>query len=143
LLARKAELEARMKASHHDEFLAMRLIRDRVPGFGDRYIGYPMDRLVEALEQYSPIRQAGQLKGNIVGANDEKISTAVKPSPVLEAGESKENIAVETVKESGGDGGESNSPFQAYNLPGLIVRLLDQLSTLGETAGQIKKAMKS
>jgi len=43
---------------------------------------------------------------------------------------------------SGGDGGESNSPFQAYNLPGLLVRLLDQLSTLGETAGQIKRAFK-
>ena len=97
-------------AASHDEFLAMRLIRDRVPGLGDRYIRYPMDQLVEALQQYSPIRQAVRLKGNILGVDNEKISTAVKPSPVLEAGESQENVAVETVKESGGDGGESNSP---------------------------------
>jgi hypothetical protein len=126
----------------HDEFLAMRLIRDRVPGLGDRYIRYPMDQLIEALEKYSPLRQARQLKGNIPGANDEKISTAFKPSPVSEAGETQDNVAVETVKESGGDGGESNSPFQASHLPDLLVRLLDQLSAIGETAGQIKRAMK-
>jgi len=66
---------------------------------------------------------------------------AVKPSPVLEAGEIKEKVAEETVKESGGDGGESNSPLQAHNLPVLLVRLLDQLSILGETAGQIKGAI--
>jgi integrase len=35
----------------HDEFLAMRLMRDRVPGLGDRYIHYPIDQLVEALQK--------------------------------------------------------------------------------------------
>jgi integrase len=97
-------------AASHDEFLAMRLIRDRVPGLGDRYIRYPMDQLVEGLEKFSPIRQASRLKGDIAGADDEKISTAVEPSPISEAGEIKENTAVETVKGSGGDGGELNSP---------------------------------
>jgi hypothetical protein len=43
---------------------------------------------------------------------------------------------------SGGDRGELNSLFQAYNLSGLIARLVYQLSTLGETAGQIKRAFK-
>ncbi len=102
----------------HDEFLAMRLIRDHVPGLGDRYIRYPMDQLVEALEKYSPLRQARQLKDDIPGANDEKISTATKLSPVSQAGEAKANTAVETVKESGGDGGESNSPSRR-SCPGL------------------------
>ena len=128
-------------AASHDEFLAMRLIRDRVPGLGDRNIRYPMDRLVEALQQYSPIRQAGQLKGNIVGANDEKISTAVKPSPVSEAGDSQENAAVETVKESGGDGGESNSPSRR-SCPGpatslvssLVLPVLPQLTELSRAS---------
>jgi len=36
----------------------------------------------------------------------------------------------------GGDWVESNFPFQAYELPGLLVRLLERLSILGETAGQ-------
>jgi hypothetical protein len=72
----------------------------------------------------------------------EKISTALKPSPVPETGEDRIDTAVETVKGSGGDGGELNSPFQDYNFSGLVARLLDQLSNLGETAGQIKRAFK-
>jgi hypothetical protein len=59
----------------------------------------------------------------------------------LEAGESPANVAVETFKDRGGDGGELNSPSQAYILPALLVRLLDQLSNLGDTAGQIKRAL--
>jgi hypothetical protein len=117
-----------------DEFLAMRLLRDRVPGLGDRYIRYPMDQLAEALEKYSPIRQIARLK--------EEISTAVSPSPVSEVEEGQENVAVETFKMSGGDGGELNSPSNNGNLPGLLLLLLDQLSMLGETADQIKKAIK-
>jgi len=39
-----------------DEFLAMRLIRDRIPGQNDRYISFPMVRLREALESYSPLK---------------------------------------------------------------------------------------
>jgi hypothetical protein len=110
----------------HDEFLAMRLIRDRVPGLGDRYINYPMDQMVEALQQYSPIRQASRFKGNIDGANDEKISTAVITSPVSQAGEVKPNTAVETVKEPGGDGGESNSPSRR-SCPGPATSLVSSL----------------
>ena len=106
----------------HDEFLAMRLIRDRAPGLGDLYIRYPMDQLVEALQQYSPIRQTRRNRGNIPGANNEIISTAIKPSPVLEAGESEENITVETVKDTGGDGGELNSPSRR-SCPGYPTRL--------------------
>jgi integrase len=110
----------------HDEFLAMRLIRDRVPGLGQRYISYPMDQLVEALQKYSPIKQLSRLKGDIVGTDDEKIPTAFKPSPVSEAGESQENVAVETVKESGGDGGELNSPSRR-SCPGPATSLVSSL----------------
>jgi hypothetical protein len=42
--------------------------------------------LVEALQKYSPIIQLSRLKGDIARADDEKISTAFKPSPVSEAG---------------------------------------------------------
>jgi hypothetical protein len=38
----------------HDEFLAMRLIRDTVPGLSNRSIRYPLDQLVDALLKYSP-----------------------------------------------------------------------------------------
>jgi len=124
------------KASH-DEFLAMRLIRDRVPGCGDRYIRYLMEQLVEALEKYSPLRQIARLKGNTLGSDDVKISTAVKLSPVLEAGESRDNVAVETIKVPGGDGGESNSPSRR-SCPGpatslvssFILPVLPQLTEL-------------
>ena len=37
---------------------------------------------------------------------------------------------------------ESRTPQPRCNLPVLLVRLLDQLATLGETAAQIKKAFK-
>jgi hypothetical protein len=37
--------------------------------------------------------------------------------------------------------GGSNSPSRADNLPGLLVRLLDQLTAIGKTAAQIKKAL--
>jgi integrase len=69
-------------AASHDEFLAMRLIRDRVPGLSDRYIRYPMDQLVEALEKYSPIRQVADdlLNGNSAVADNQKVSTDVKSS---------------------------------------------------------------
>jgi hypothetical protein len=56
--------------------------------------------------------------------------------------ESKENTAVEIVKESGGDGGELNSPPQSCHIPSLLIQLLDQLTAMGETAAQMKKAIK-
>ncbi|MFC1968216.1 tyrosine-type recombinase/integrase [Chloroflexota bacterium] len=47
-------------AASGDEFLAMRLIRDKIPGQSDRYIHFPMPRLREALGQYSPLQLAKQ-----------------------------------------------------------------------------------
>jgi site-specific recombinase XerD len=38
-----------------DYFLAMRLLRDKIPGQGERYIKYPLSRLVEDLRLYSPL----------------------------------------------------------------------------------------
>jgi hypothetical protein len=111
--------------SSHDEFLAMRLMRDRVPGLGDRYIRYPMDKLVEALEKYSPIRQAKESsqKSDIIDGDRQEFSGAVKPSAVSGAGQSLKTETVETIKEFGGDGGESNSPSKR-SCPGLTTSLV-------------------
>jgi|GEM_PF-4891575 len=43
-----------------DELLAMRLLRDAVPGVGSRYIKYPMGQLVAALKMYSPVKLDGK-----------------------------------------------------------------------------------
>lgn len=43
-------------AASNDELLAMRLLRDKVPGQSDRYIYFPLSRLAEALSRYSPLR---------------------------------------------------------------------------------------
>lgn len=43
-----------------DELLAMRLIRDSVPGLSNRYIKYPMGQLADALIKYSPVMLAGE-----------------------------------------------------------------------------------
>jgi hypothetical protein len=109
----------------HDEFLAMQLMRDRVPGLGDRYIRYPMDKLVEALEKYSPIRQAKESsqKNCIIDGDRQKDSGAVKPSVVSGAGQSLKIKTVDTIKEFGGDGGESNSPSKR-SCPGLTTSLV-------------------
>jgi len=47
-----------------DEFLAMRLIRDSVPGLSNRYIKYPMGQLADALKKYSPVILAGESEKN-------------------------------------------------------------------------------
>ncbi|MDO9333884.1 MAG: site-specific integrase [Dehalococcoidales bacterium] len=43
-----------------DEFLAMRLIRDVVPGLSNRYIKYPMSQLTDGLSKYSPVSVDGE-----------------------------------------------------------------------------------
>jgi hypothetical protein len=45
-----------VKEASGDEFLAMRLIRDKIPGQSNRHINCPMSQLVEALEHCSPLR---------------------------------------------------------------------------------------
>ncbi|MFC1992844.1 hypothetical protein ACFLV3_03430 [Chloroflexota bacterium] len=39
-----------------DEFLAMRLARDIIPGVHNRYINAPLAKLRESLLKYSPVR---------------------------------------------------------------------------------------
>jgi integrase len=70
-------------AASRDEFIAMRLLRDKIPGQSDRYINYSMPLLQEALQRYSPLRLIKQ----------------------KEAGSDQE-----PAKMAGGDGGELNSP---------------------------------
>jgi len=69
----------------NDEFIAMRLIRDKIPGQNDRYIKFPMPRLREALERYSPLC-------------------------LIKQKETGSGLSQEPANMSGGDGGESNSP---------------------------------
>jgi hypothetical protein len=45
-----------------DEFIAMRLLRDKIPGQSDRYINYSMPLLQGALQRYSPLRLIMQKK---------------------------------------------------------------------------------
>jgi integrase len=40
-----------------DEFLAMRLLRDKIPGVNDRYLVFPHAELMAALSQYSPLHR--------------------------------------------------------------------------------------
>ena len=66
-----------------DEFIAMRLLRDKIPGQSDRYINYSMPLLQEALQRYSPLRLIKQ----------KEAGSRLEPADM-----------------SGGDGGELNSP---------------------------------
>ena len=45
-----------------DEFLAMRLARDKIPGVSDRYINASPAKLRESLLKYSPIRLIKQMQ---------------------------------------------------------------------------------
>ncbi len=73
-----------VRQASRDEFLAMRLIRDRIPGLSDRYINFLLPDLVTALNRYSPLCLIKQkLGGGDDGADG---------------------------GDGGGDGGESNSP---------------------------------
>jgi len=45
-----------------DEFLAMRLARDKIPGVNDRYINAHPDKLRESLLRYSPLRLIKQVQ---------------------------------------------------------------------------------
>jgi hypothetical protein len=46
-----------VRKSSADDFLATRLLRDMIPGVGNRYIKVSEEELVEALTQHSPISQ--------------------------------------------------------------------------------------
>ena len=63
-----------------DEFLAMRLIRDSVPGLSNRYIKYPMGQLADALKKYSPVILAGE---------SEKMRSHETVTELVETGESQ------------------------------------------------------
>jgi hypothetical protein len=50
-----------VRKSSGDEFLAMRLLRDRTPGVGRRYINVSKAELVDALKKHSPLSQQAKL----------------------------------------------------------------------------------
>jgi integrase len=86
-----------------DHFLVMRLLRDIIPGVGNRYILFPRDKLVAALERYSPLTQtmtqphasgsprprseAGETQGST--SKKEKVPQAGEKTNLVEAGESR------------------------------------------------------
>jgi integrase len=74
-----------------DDHLAMRLLRDSVPGLTNRYIRYPMELLVEALQKYSPLIQTGEetplRKSRIKGKK-----LLIKRSPSSVSKTKKENL---------------------------------------------------
>jgi len=72
-------------AASNAEFLAMRLLRGKIPGQNDRYINSLLIQLAETLKRYSPLR--------LIGQNKTGSSTLAEPGRIL-----------------GGDGGELNSP---------------------------------
>jgi hypothetical protein len=83
----------------------MRPLRDNVPCLSNRYIRYPIALLVEALQKYSPLRQAGEkttppqvesgqneiARKEIIlpkaEASQNQIAPNTKTSPVSETGE--------------------------------------------------------
>jgi len=114
--------DLRRTSTSHDEFLAMRLIRVRVAGTGQRYIRYPMAQLVDALEKYSTLRQAGE-----DNSGEQLIKKSPPPSNFpTRVGKTPEIIAAETINESGGDGGELNSPSRR-SCPGHATGLVSSL----------------
>jgi hypothetical protein len=59
-----------------DEFLAMRLLRDTVPGMSRQYISYPMGQLVDALKKYSPVNVDGDItQSPVLEAKNEMVET--------------------------------------------------------------------
>ena len=87
-------------SASNDELLAMRLLRDSVPGLSNRYIKYPMEQLVTALKKYSPVCQIAENKK----ATDAEIKGEIekelpKLSPVCLSGESPKIANSETGKE--------------------------------------------
>jgi integrase len=67
-----------------DEFLAMRLARDVIPGINDRYINYSLTRLREDLIRYSPLRLVSQKR--TVQAGEKPTQTG---EYMVETGESR------------------------------------------------------
>ncbi len=69
-----------------DEFLAMRLIRDKIPGLSDRYINFPQNQLVEALARYSPLRLIASGRVSSGGDGGESNSPSRRSDPEYATG---------------------------------------------------------
>jgi hypothetical protein len=142
-----------------DEFVATRLLRDKVPGQSDRYINYPAARLREHLAAYSPLRHLDDpMKPARSRQPTPPSPDETAPVPLDAAPKSIENVKAGGGKISpgrqnklprqrfsscvdggvtpkdggcnGGDGGELNSVLTHQ----LVCSLLNQLAALGRTA---------
>ncbi len=116
-----------VRSASGDEFLAMRLIRDRIPGVGERYIQFPKEELVRALEKYSPLRQIGPEDGEPALTGESSIPPpAQEDSPASKRAEGEKTPTAEAENFSGGDGGGSNSPSRR-SCPGYATGLVSSL----------------
>ena len=96
-----------------DEYLAMRLLRDSVPGLSNRYIRYPVEHLVESLQKYSPLRQAGE-ESTLQNPEAAKIIwLPMKPSPVSKTVEGQKIDPIEP-KIKLVETGEDRSPHPSH-----------------------------
>jgi len=98
-----------VRKSSGDEFLTMRLLRDKIPGVGNRYIQFPPEQLVAELDKHSPLSQVARL----VAADDttgQDTQGGEKALPAVVENEQSGTEMPETALKTGGDGGGSNSP---------------------------------
>ncbi len=116
-----------VRSESGDEFLAMRLIRDKIPGVGERYIQFPKEELVRALEKYSPLRQIGPDSGEPALTGESSTPPpAIDDSPASKGGAGEKAPKIEAENFSGGDGGGSNSPSRR-SCPGHPTSLVSYL----------------
>ena len=91
--------------------MTMRLLRDRIPGVGHRYIQFAPEQLVEELQKHSPLSQVDKtLRGGRSGVIMIRMGRK-RHSPLLaETKEPPAELPHEANIAYGGDGGGLNSP---------------------------------
>ena len=121
-----------VRSSSGDEFLAMRLLRDKIPGVGSRYINFPLEQLVMELQKHSPLTQAGGKPAKLGGQSDDDPDGGENALPaVVENEQPRAAPPPEAGIELGGDGGESNSPSKG-SCPGYTTGLASSFILPGE-----------
>ena len=100
-----------VRKSSGDEYLAMRLLRDKIPGVGRRYIDLAPEQLVPELQKHSPLTQVARLAPASKGNCSPMSAGGGNALPMMVKIEQTQGVfAPESERISGGDGGGSNSP---------------------------------
>ena len=98
-----------VRSSGADEFPTMRLLGDKIPGVGNRYISFPQEKLSAALREYSPLSLVEDATGTGGDKTGEESVLPVHVSALTGRGCNKK-ASPEAKNVIGGGGGESNSP---------------------------------